>query len=114
MESVILLMTSILGFLSLLFAIVRTTSTLRRDIRGDIERLDGRMDRVEGRLDRQDGKIDALRSEMDSKMESLRTGLEQKMERGFSKVHEDHRDLRGRLDRITDNLALRGLIPTEQ
>lgn len=146
MESIALLVTAILGFLSMLFAIVRTTSTLRRDIRGDIGRLEGRMDRLDGRMDGFDGRMDrlgdrldrridalqastdglqgrmdglqgrmdTLQSRMDGKFDALRADLEHKLESGFLKMHDDHRDLRGRLDRITDNLALRGLIPTEQ
>lgn len=39
--------------------------------------------------------------------------IEDRMERGLGLLHADQRDLRVRIDRITDNLALRGLIQPE-
>ena len=96
MESVAILVSLALGFLTVIFAILRTTNTVRQDLRGDILRLEDRTDRgfaaVNARID----------------------GVESRMDAGFARLHDDHRDLRGRLDRITDNLALRGLIPNEQ
>ncbi len=69
-------------------------------------RLDAKIEEQENRLD---AKIEEQGNRLDAKIDSLRTELREEMQRGFARVHSDYRDVRNRLDRLTDSLALRGL-----
>lgn len=106
MELLPIIVPMLLGFLALLFAILRTT---------------GRLDDKIGRLD---NKIDQVRVSLEAKMErGFALAREERNhgfalareERnyGFAMAHQERRDLRNRIDRITDSLALRGLILPE-
>lgn len=101
--------TIILGMLGLFFATLRSTATLRRELREDIGaldvRMDSRIDRLDTRIDQIDAKVDRLGAQSDAARGEIRV----EFQRGFDRLHEEYRDIRKRLDRLTDSLALRGL-----
>ena len=131
--------TTIVGMLGLFYATLRSAAVTRRESRADFERLDSKIDAQGARLDskieeqgarldakieeqgnrldakieeqenRLDAKIEEQGNRLDAKIDSLRTELREEMQRGFARVHSDYRDVRNRLDRLTDSLALRGL-----
>ncbi len=120
--------TTIVGMLGLFYATLRSASVTRRESREDFERLDSKIEEQGARLDakieeqgnrldakieeqgaRLDAKIEEQGARLDAKLDGLRTELRDEMQRGFAQVHSDYRDVRSRLDRLTDSLALRGL-----
>ena len=120
--------TTMVGMLGLFYATLRSAAVTRRESRADFERLDSKIEAQGARLDskieeqgnrleakieeqgaRLDAKIDDQVTRLDAKIDGLRTELRAEMERGFARMHSDYRDVRNRLDRLTDSLALRGL-----
>ncbi|MBU42374.1 MAG: hypothetical protein CMN76_04080 [Spirochaetaceae bacterium] len=131
--------TTIVGMLGLFYATLRSAAVTRRESRADFERLDSKMEAQGARLDskieeqgnrldakieeqgarldakieergnRLDAKIDQQVTRLETKIDSLRMELREEMHAGFAQVHSDYRDVRNRLDRLTDSLALRGL-----
>ena len=131
--------TIIVGMLGLFYATLRSAAVTRRESRADFERLDSKIEaqgawhdakieeqgsrlaarieeqgarldaKIEGQGNRLDAKTDDQVTRLDAKIDGLRTELRAEMERGFARMHSDYRDVRNRLDRLTDSLALRGL-----
>ncbi len=120
--------TILIGMAGLFYATLRSAADTRRESRADFERIDAKIDskidtlesmlesridgvqvKLESKIDGQDSRISSLEEKFDSKIDGLRTEMREEMRRGFTRVHADYRDVRNRLDRLTDSLALRGL-----
>ncbi|MEQ8352227.1 MAG: hypothetical protein RH862_12130 [Leptospiraceae bacterium] len=109
--------TTIVGMLGLFYATLRTAAMTRRESRADFERLDSKIEeqgnRLHTKIDTHVARLETRMNEraarFDSKIDDLRTELRAEMKSGFAQVHSDYRDVRHRLDRLTDSLALRGL-----
>lgn len=118
MSSLLVPLSLFAGFATLVIAFWRTAASLRRDVRADLAewRAELKGDNASLRAELKGGNA-SLRAEMKADIAEVRTDirrLEDRMDRGFAAVHADHRDLRSRVDRITDSLAVRGLIPSEE
>ena len=65
--------------------------------------------KIDTHVARLETRMNERAARFDSKIDDLRTELRAEMKSGFAQVHSDYRDVRHRLDRLTDSLALRGL-----
>ena len=98
--------TTIVGMLGLSYATLRSAAVTRLESRADFERLYSKIEAQGARLD---SKIEEQGNRLDARIDNLRSELREEMHAGFSRMHSDYRDVRNRLDRLTDSLALRGL-----
>ena len=125
MNGIALAVSMSLGLITILFAILKSTSSLRAEVKTEFGDLRAE---VKSEVGAMQSEIKGLRSDLKSESEGLHSGLiraeadsrggflrlEARIEKGFGEARQDHRDLRGRIDRITDNLGLRGLRLSEE
>ena len=107
MESIVTAAAIVLGFGGLAFTMSRLSRGLRKDIKADFSEFRGEM-----KQDFKDFKseVKADFKEFKAEVKADIAGLRIEMKQNFRELRVDHRLLRGRFDRLTDSLAVRGIV----